>query len=139
MYHLALFLTLVSITVIKPRNKMENQIQVTHISQTADAKVVVLFGGSPVRRDEVMRLLSVLPNVTIIGTLSEEEGMEKLKTLPKVDLVLIGGRYSEEQRVRIRHYVTTIMPNTLITEPGQEYRYDNTEILNDVKKKLQIK
>jgi hypothetical protein len=118
---------------------MENQIQVTHISQTADAKVVVLFGGSPVRRDEVMRLLSVLPNVTIIGTLSEEEGMEKLKTLPKVDLVLIGGRYSEEQRVRIRHYVTTIMPNTLITEPGQEYRYDNTEILNDVKKKLQIK
>jgi hypothetical protein len=35
-----------------------------------------------------------LKTVTAIGYFSEEEGLTKLSTLKKVDLVLIGGRYS---------------------------------------------
>ena len=65
--------------------------------------------------------------------------MQQLKTLPKVDLILIGGRYTDEQRVRIRKYVQTHLPNAKTTEPGYDYRYHNTAITADIKQKLGIK
>lgn len=115
---------------------MEKELLTEYISPASDAKVLVLFGGNPHRRDEVIRQMMTIPNVSIYGTLSEEEGMEKLKNLPKVDLVLIGGRYSEEQRLRIRAFVKSNLPQTPITEPGHDYPYENTAILNHVRQKL---
>ena len=40
-----------------------------------------------------------------------------------MDLVLIGGRYSEEQRVRIRAHVRANLPGASLTEPGHDYPY----------------
>ncbi len=117
---------------------MENELLTEYITPDANAKVVVLFGGNPNRRDEVIRILIQLKTISIYGTLSEEEGMRKISELKKVDLVLIGGKYSEEQRIRIRSFVRAKLPDTKITEPGYDYPYDNNEILKDVKNKLQL-
>ncbi len=108
------------------------------VSNKPDAPVLILFGGNPHRRDEVIRLTQSIGDITIYGVLNEEEGMKKIHSLPKVDLVLIGGRYSHEQRNRIRAYVKQNMLNTKITEPGFEYPYDNEAIKTDIKVKLGI-
>ncbi|GAA4354033.1 hypothetical protein GCM10023185_15290 [Hymenobacter saemangeumensis] len=98
--------------------------------------VIVLFGGNPHRRQEVMQLLAALGPFTVFGSLSEAEGMELLRTLPAVDLVLIGGRYSEEQRQRIRAYVHDKLPRAKISEPGHAYPYENSAIAADVARKI---
>lgn len=116
--------------------EMENKLLSEYVSPAPDAQVLVLFGGNPYRRDEVIRQMMTLPGVTIYGTLSEAEGIDKLKSLSRVDLVLIGGRYSDEQRVRIRAYVKANLPGTPVTEPGYDYPYANEAILNDVRQKL---
>lgn len=101
-----------------------------------EAPVMVLFGGDPHRRHEVLELVRGLGDITAYGTLSEEEGMALLATLPRVDLVLIGGRYSEEQRAGIRAHVRAKMPGTRLTEPGWSYPYDNSTIAADILSKL---
>jgi hypothetical protein len=106
------------------------------VTGPADGPVVVLFGGNPHRRDEVLRLLATLGGLTAHGALSEEEGMHLLATLPRVDLVLIGGRYTEEQRVRIRGHVRARLPRAALTEPGKDYPYDDGAVLADVRRKL---
>ena len=112
--------------------------QTEYISNNADAPVIVLFGGNPLRRDEVINQLKQLGDVSIYGTLSEEEGMTKIKSLPKVDLVLIGGRYSDEQRIRIRKFIAEHLPTTKISEPGVNFPYETQAINNDVIQKLEI-
>ena len=111
-------------------------LQSEYISNDIAAPVVVLFGGNPLRRDEVIDHLKQLGDITIYGTLSEEEGLDKIKSLPKVDLVLIGGRYSEEQRVRIRKFVTEYLPQTKMSEPGVEFPYETEAINRDIRLKL---
>lgn len=106
------------------------------ISPDPQAPVVVLFGGNPLRRDEVLRLIGQTVNVTAYGTLSEDEGMRLLNSLPRVDLVLIGGRYSPQQRQRIANYLQQHWPHTRLTQPGWDYPYDNREIQKDILKKL---
>lgn len=108
-----------------------------YIASEKNAHVMVLFGGNPERMNEVVSMIrDSLKTVTAIGNFSEEEGLKKLSTLKKVDLVLIGGRYSEEQRIRIRAYLKEHFPGVATTEPGYQYPYDNAEILKDIKKKL---
>lgn len=109
-----------------------------YISDNLNAPVVVLFGGSPFRRDEVMNHLKQLGDISIYGTLSEEEGIEKITTLPKVDLVMIGGRYSDEQRIRIRKFVSVHLPQAKVSEPGVEYPYENQAINKDIRLKLNL-
>ena len=106
------------------------------ISGKKNAPVAVLFGGSPVRRAEVVTLVSELGDITIYGTLSEEEGIQKLLSLEKVDLILIGGRYDTNQRIRIREFVALNFPNAKITEPGFSYTYNNNLIKKDIVQKL---
>lgn len=117
---------------------MGNELLSEYISPDANAKIVVLLGGNPNRRDEVIRLLMPLKTVTIYGALSEEDGIRIISELKKVDLILIGGRYSDEQRIRIRSMVKTNLPAAKITEPGYDYPYNNDAILKDVKSKLQL-
>jgi len=110
---------------------------VEKIEGSRQAPVVVLFGGSPYRRGEVIRLIAQLGDLTVYGTLSEEEGMAKIEELGrKVDLVLIGGRYSDEQRKRIQTWLTENVPGVLVSQPGVEFPYSNEAILNDIKRKL---
>ncbi|MFA9212602.1 MAG: hypothetical protein ACEQSR_01995 [Candidatus Methylacidiphilales bacterium] len=98
--------------------------------------VVVLFGGNPNRRNEVLSLLNALGNISVYGTLSEEEGILQLKAPPKVDLVLIGGRYTDAQRERIKAFIAANLPHAKITEPGGHYPYQNEAIKADIKLKL---
>lgn len=108
-----------------------------YIAPQENAPVMVLFGGNPDRMNEVVTLIrDRLKTVTAIGNFSEEEGLKKLSTLNKVDLVLIGGRYSEEERIRIRNYLKEHFPGVVTTEPGHQYPYDNKEILKDITLKL---
>ena len=69
-----------------------------YIASETNAPVMVIFGGNPERMNEVVSLIrDSFKTVTAIGNFSEIEGLKKLSTLKKVDLVLIGGRYTEEQ------------------------------------------
>lgn len=103
-----------------------------HESNASPAKTLVLFGGSAYRRDEVIRSLMQIPELTIFGALSEEEGMALLATLKQVDLILIGGRYTKRQRTRIKAFVQANYPEIKITEPGIDYPYGNASIFNAV-------
>ncbi|MEM8810055.1 MAG: hypothetical protein AAGF01_28895 [Cyanobacteria bacterium P01_G01_bin.38] len=103
------------------------------------APIVVLFGGNPQRRHEVIEQLQYLGDITIYGTLSEAEGIAKLEELgDRVDLVLIGGRYTSEQRQRIQAWIAKHLPQTKITQPGHDYPYSNEAIVADVAKQLKI-
>ena len=101
------------------------------------APVMVLFGGSPDRRHEVIELLKTLGDITVYGTLSEAEGLAKLEELgDRVNVVLIGGRYTSEQRQQIQTWVAKHIPLAKITQPGHDYPYSNEAIIADVKSKL---
>ncbi|SMG47031.1 hypothetical protein SAMN05661096_03343 [Marivirga sericea] len=118
--------------------KMENEL-LSEVIGTDKSPVVILFGGNPYRRDEIVKLLSGLGDITVYGTLGEEEGMAKIQALNrKVDLVLIGGAYSEAQRTRIKQWVQANLAGVEVTQPGYEYPYANESIYADVKKKLNL-
>ncbi len=108
-------------------------------AESVHAPVMVLFGGSPNRMNEVVTLIKNAGGITAVGAFSEEEGMQLLKSFPKIDLILIGGRYTEEQRNRIRAYVKQHLANAQITEPGYDYPYENSEIIKDIRKKLNLR
>ncbi len=64
------------------------------ISKENNAKTLLLFGGNVERRHEIISLLQPLTNLSVYGSLSEEEGIGKMQSLSQIDIVLIGGRYS---------------------------------------------
>lgn len=108
----------------------------TVISERADAPVILLFGGSPYRRHQVITLLLEVGDLTVHGALSEEEGITLIRQLPRLDLVLIGGAYGLEERGRIRNFLSENSPEVKITEPGAKYTYSDENIKNDVRTKL---
>jgi len=108
------------------------------ISKEPNAPVLVIFGGNPVKRNAVIQSLSESKKITIYGTLSEEEGFQTILKLPKVDLVLIGGRYAEDQRMRIKTWVNQNRPGLAITEPGLDYIYEEDTIKNQVYSQLKV-
>ncbi|MFS4415755.1 hypothetical protein [Maribacter sp. 2307ULW6-5] len=110
---------------------------ISEVLGSAKAKTVVLFGGSPVRRDEIIRLISEGVDLTVYGTLNEEEGMAKLNELnEKADIVLIGGQYSNVQRERISKWVKVNLPKAKLSRPGFDYPYSNDAIRKDIVSKL---
>jgi len=108
------------------------------IHENPNAPVMVVFGGNPEMRHRVVTMLEEFNKVTVYATLSEEEGLSKLKSLPSVNFVLIGGRYSESQRIRIRNFVKENMPQTHISEPGIHYPYGDEGVKNDLIRKLNL-
>jgi hypothetical protein len=114
-------------------------LQSESIADKKNAPVIVLFGGNPFRRDEIIKLIkSIAVDITVYGTLSEIDGFETIKSLPKIDLILIGGMYSESQRNRIKKFILENLKETKITEPGWNYEYENEAIKKDIKQKLNI-
>lgn len=120
--------------IIKKENNMVSEM----VSKNPNAKVLVMFGGNPLKRAEVIQELSSIGDISIYGTLSEEEGYAKIKSLPKVDLVLIGGRYEDAQRLRIRQFMKEHLPQVPLTEPGIDYAYKNEVIWHKVKSLLAL-
>jgi hypothetical protein len=78
---------------------LEYNNQSAYISMDANAKTLLLFGGSVERRQEIISLLQPLENLSVYGALSEAEGMDILAQLEAVNIVLIGGRYTEDERI----------------------------------------
>jgi len=110
---------------------------VEKVEGSQQAPVVVLFGGSPYRRNDVIKQIAQLGDVTVYGTLSEQEGIAKIEELDrKVDIVLIGGRYTTEQRQRITHWLEENLPKVSLSQPGVDFPYSDEAIVNDIKKKL---
>lgn len=119
------------------RSTPDESPELMHRYEVPGARAVVLFGGNPYRRDEVVRYLGPRLNVTVIGALSEEEGFATLDALrERVGAVVIGGRYGEEQRQRIRDFVARSFPGLHVSEPGHTFAYDNELLLNDLKAAL---
>jgi hypothetical protein len=121
------------------QTKTKNELKSEFIHRDASAPVVVIFGGNPEMRNHVVGMLEEFGKVTVYATLSEEEGMNRLKTLPKVNFVLIGGRYDEQQRIRIRKYVKEHLPGTYTSEPGIDYPYGDEGVKKDLTMKLNLK
>lgn len=117
---------------------MEAQLKSQFIHSNADAPVMVIFGGNPQMRDRVVGMLEAFNRVTVYAALGEEEGLHFLHTLPRVDVVLIGGRYTEEQRVRIRKYVKDNLPHAFTSEPGIDYPYGDEGVKHDLTVKLKL-
>jgi hypothetical protein len=128
-YLLSIIVSILAFQSCNAQPQINKQIMMSTEIRT---KTVLLFGGNPERRREIIDLLQPLQNTIVIGTLSEEEGMEQLHTLPKVDVVLIGGRYIDEQRIRIRNFIFKNYPELKITEPGVDYPYSNEAIFTHI-------
>lgn len=113
---------------------------VTHYpSQHENAPTVLVFGGNPQRRAEVVSLLKTASDLNVYAALSESSGLETLDQLVNLDLVLIGGRYDQDQRNRIREKLAQRFPLANISEPGFDYPYSNERILTDVQSKIKHK
>lgn len=136
---LILIILLLVFTNCDSQTKTENKLKSEFIHKDTAAPVMVIFGGNPQMRDHVVGMLEEFGKVTVHATLSEEEGMNGLKTLPKVNFVLIGGRYDEQQRVRIRKYVKENLPGTFTSEPGIDYPYGDEGVKQDLTTKLKLK
>lgn len=108
------------------------------IHPDSNVPVTVIFGGNPEMRDHVVGMLQDFGKVTVYASLSEEEGIQKLKSLPKVDFVLIGGRYTTEQRIRIKKYISENLPQAFTSEPGIDYTYGDEGVINHLKTKLRL-
>ncbi len=114
--------------------KLNTNLSTEYISTEANTKTVLMFGGHAERRQEMISLLKPLTHLSVYGTLSEAEGIEKIQSLTQLDVVLIGGRYTEEERMRIRSFVHTNYPDVKITEPGYHYPYSNEAIFTNIQK-----
>ena len=72
-------------------------------------KTVLLFGGSPLRRDEVVRLVGSALDIDVVGTLSEADGMAALNELGgDVDAVPEAGEsaYVDGPKIQRRRYIS---------------------------------
>lgn len=113
---------------------------VTHYpAKQEKAPTILVFGGNPQRRAEVVSLLKTASDLNIYAALSESSGLETLDQLVDLDLVLIGGRYDQDQRNRIREKLAQRFPLANISEPGFDYPYSNERILTDVQSKIKHK
>jgi hypothetical protein len=135
---LVLITFLFRLNACNSQTQMETKLKSQFIHKNPNAPVMVIFGGNPEMRDHVVGMLEEFNKVTVFATLSEEEGMQGLRSLPKVNLVLIGGRYNEAQRIRIRTYVKEHLPGTFISEQGIDYPYGDEGVKNDLSKKLHL-
>lgn len=138
-YLVLLILLIVFYTNCNSQTPMEIKLKSEFINKDPKAPVVVVFGGNPDMRHQVVNMLEEFNKVTVYATLNEDEGMNRLKSLPKVDFILIGGRYDEAQRGRIKKYVKEYLPNAFTSEPGIDYPYGNEGVKNDMTKKLNLK
>ncbi len=103
------------------------------ISPNPDAPVLVIYGSNIYTRDAVLNQLKSIGDITVWGTLNEEEGNKKVLSLPRVNLVLIGRAYGMEQRTRIQKFINMHLPDTAIIEAGV---YNEQDIISRISQTL---
>lgn len=102
------------------------------ISPNPDAPILVIYGSNMYTRDAVLNQLKSIGDITVWGTLNEEEGNKKVLSLPRINLVLIGRAYGMEQRDRIRKFINLHLPNTAIIEAGVYNEQDIISRINQI-------
>ncbi len=80
---LLLTINLITLTVCNSHTQLETKLKSEFIHKNPNAPVVVIFGGNTEMRDHVVGMLEDFNKVTVFATLSEEEGVQSLKTLPR--------------------------------------------------------
>ena len=106
------------------------------LSQDPQAPSLVVFGRTAGRMDEVISLLRDMGGVSAYGAFTEEEALQRIATVPRLGVVLLGGAVDEDSRRRIRDVLTRNHPGVLTSEPGQQYPYSDENIIADVRMKL---
>jgi hypothetical protein len=109
-----------------------------YTSPVKNAPTVLLLGKTAGRMDQVVRLIRDIGGVSVVGTFTEKEAMERLKTTPNVRLVGLGGAVENPTRERIHDYLKKNLPGVPTTEPGVQYPYSDENIRQDVKRKLSL-
>ena len=115
---------------------LENLLMKDTISTDPLAPSLVVFGRTARRMDEVIRLLRDTGVVSAYGTFKEAEALERIATVPRLGVVLLGGAIEEASRCRIRDELARNHPGVLTSEPGQQYPYSDENIVADLQIKL---
>lgn len=131
-------LIIIQVTLLNCNAQPKTELKSQYIHKDPNAPVVVIFGGNAEMRDHVVGMLEGFNKVTVYAAVSMEEGLERLKTLPKVNFVLIGGRYDEEKRITIRKYIKENLPYAFTSEPGIDYPYGDDGVKKDLMEKLKL-
>lgn len=106
------------------------------ISPDPLAPSIVVLGKTAGRMNEVIRLLRDMGGVSAYGTFTEAEALQRIATVPRLSVVLLGGAIDEASRHRIRDELARHHPGILTSEPGQQYPYSDENIVADVRAKL---
>ena len=99
------------------------------------SKDVVLLGRTEARMREVLALLVPLADVTLHPTFREAEAIERIRSLPGLRVVLLGGAVDGPTRERIRALLAAERPDAVTSEPGVGYPYSDAGIVDDVRRK----
>ena len=99
------------------------------------SKDVVLLGRTETRMREVLALLAPLIDVTLHPTLRETEALERIRSLPGLRVVLLGGAVDSPTRERLRAMLASERPDVVTNEPGVAYPYSDAGILDDARRK----
>jgi hypothetical protein len=108
------------------------------ISPDPQAPSVVVFGKTAGRMDEVIRFIRDIGGVSAYGTFTEAEALQRIKTVPRLGVVLLGGSVEEAARLHIREELSRNHPGVLTSEPGQQYPYSDENIVADIQVKLGV-
>ena len=106
------------------------------VSPDPQAPSVVVLGKTAARMDEVIRLIRDMGGVSAYGTFSEEEAFQRIATVPRLGVVLLGGAIEEDSRCRVRDELARSHPGVLTCEPGQQFPYSDENIVADIRLKL---
>ena len=106
------------------------------VSPEPNAPSVVVFGKTARRMDEVIRLLRRMGDVSAYGAFAEAEALQRIATVPRLGVVLLGGGIEEDARRRIRDDLARNHPGVLTCEPGQQFPYSDENIVADIRRKL---
>lgn len=109
-----------------------------YISSEKNAPVVILLGKTAGRMDEVASLIRDMGDLSVIGTFTEAEAMQRIKTTENVRLVALGGAVDDAARQRIRAHLEKHMPKVPTSEPGIQYPYSDDNIRQDIQRKLAL-
>lgn len=95
---------------------------------------VVLLGRTEGRMREVLVLLQGVEGVRLHPTYREEDAVERIRALPGLRVVLLGGAIDEPTRTRIRELLRFERPGAVTSEPGVGYPYSDAGIVEDVRR-----
>jgi hypothetical protein len=95
---------------------------------------ILVLGKTKQRMQEVLSLIADLGPA--ISAFREEEALRKLAATPSIQVILLGGAVEESTRQHIRAWIRLHQPNVQTSEPGVAFDYSDSNIRQDLKRKL---